>query len=481
LKTPLLGTAYESRSEKLASQRLINLYPELVETQDGKEIGGLYGAPGLDVLVTVGTGPIRALRTNPARTKLYAVSGDAFYEIDLSWTATQKGTLFTGAGVVSMDRNATQMMVVDGTHGYIYTFSSGAFARITDADFPGADQVRFVDQYFAFNIPDTGQWGITALADGSSIDALDVVTSEGAPDNLIGVHVDHREVWTPGTESIEVWVPNPDDPDYPFARSQFIEVGCCSAATMLSLDNSVFWVDHDGIVRRAEASSPRRISTHSIERLLKPEAGDRIDDLFAFSQVIEGHAFYQLTSPTQEKTVVYDAAASAAMGFPVWHERAYRTSMNRLIRHRANCATTFNGYQVVGDFENGRIYAFNLDTFTDAGDTRKWLRSWRAIPKGTGPADTLFSGHLHVDVEVGVGLQSGQGSDPEMVLRVSYDGGKTWGNEVRRSMGPVGEYSKKVSFGPLSAGSDVVYELSGTDPVKVALVGAELEGELEKV
>jgi hypothetical protein len=135
---------------------------------------------------------------------------------------------------------------------------------------------------------------------------------------------------------------------------------------------------------------------------------------------------------------------------------------------------------VVGDFENGNIYGYNLDTFTDNGETRKWLRSWRALPEGQGPKKTLFADALKIDCEVGSGLVTGQGSDPKLMLRISRDGGKTYGNEMTRSMGKMGEYSREVTFGPLSSAADPIYELSGTDPVKIALVSAHLEGELSE-
>lgn len=471
MKSPILGSAYTSRSAILAYQRMVNLYPELVETRDGKEVGGLYGTPGLDLLATIGNGPIRGLCSNPARTVLYAVSGSQVYKITASYVTTLLGALNTSSGPVSMARNDTQVMIVDGTYGYIITMASDAFAQITDAQFPGADQVDFIDQYFVFNVPDTGQWMITALADGSSVDALDVATAEGSPDNLCGILVDHREVWTTGDETIEVWVPSPAS-EFPFERSQVIESGCGAAFSFAKMDNSVFWVDQFGIVRRADGYLPKRISTHAIERSIKPTAASTFDDLIAFTYSDEGHSFYQLTSASRDFTFVYDASTG------LWHERAYRETNNEMTRHRANCYCNFNNRHIVGDYVNGKIYGFNLDTYSDAGATKKWIRSWRALAEGR-RSKNIFMAKLTVDCEVGVGLITGQGSDPQMMLRVSRDGGKTWGNELTRPMGPIGEYLRKVDFGPLGSGKDVVFEVSGTDPVKVALIGAELEGDAE--
>ena len=70
-----------------------------------------------------------------------------------------------------------------------------------------------------------------------------------------------------------------------------------------------------------------------------------------------------------------------------------------------------------------------------------------------------------------------QGSDPQVMLRWSDDGGHTWSNEHWRSMGKIGETGRRVLWRRLGMTMklrDRVYEVSGTDPVKIAIMGAEL-------
>jgi hypothetical protein len=69
------------------------------------------------------------------------------------------------------------------------------------------------------------------------------------------------------------------------------------------------------------------------------------------------------------------------------------------------------------------------------------------------------------------------GYDPQAMLRWSDDGGHTWSNEHWAGMGKIGEYYKRVFWRRLGMTlklRDRVYEVSGTDPVKVAIMGAEL-------
>jgi hypothetical protein len=68
-------------------------------------------------------------------------------------------------------------------------------------------------------------------------------------------------------------------------------------------------------------------------------------------------------------------------------------------------------------------------------------------------------------------------TDPQVMLRWSDDGGHTWSNEHWAGMGKIGEYGKRVIWRRLGMTTklrDRVYEISGSDPVKIAIMGAEL-------
>lgn len=80
-------------------------------------------------------------------------------------------------------------------------------------------------------------------------------------------------------------------------------------------------------------------------------------------------------------------------------------------------------------------------------------------------------------METGVGLVSGQGSDPQIVLRWSDDAGHTWSNNHLLRIGRIGEYGYRViqrRLGMTMKLRDRVYEISGTDPVGITILGAEL-------
>jgi len=473
MQTPILGASYVARSINAADNRMVNLFPEMTP-DNGQTAAYLNRAPGLEFLQTVGTGPIRALWAHQTNgSDFYVVSGGEVYKLNsMTGTPTLLGTV-SGTGPVSIADNGTQIFFACNPDSYIYNEVTNVFAQITDPDFPGAVTVGYLDGYFVFNEPDSQRVWVTSLLDGLSVDPLDFASAEGSPDGLVGLIVDHREAWLFGTDSVEVWY-DAGLPDFPLTRIQgaFNEIGCVAAFSIAKLDNGLFWLGTDargqGIVYRANGYTGQRISTHAIEYAIAQYGN--ISDAIAYTYQQEGHAFYVLTFPTGNATWVYDVSTQA------WHERAGWVN-GVFTRHRSNCQCNFVGNTIVGDFENGNIYKLSLDVYADNGGIQKWLRSWRALPTGQNNLKRTAHHSLQLNCESGVGLNDGQGSDPQAMLRWSDDGGHTWSSEHWATMGKIGAYYQRVFWRRLGMTlklRDRVYEVSGTDPVKIAVMGAEL-------
>ena len=473
MKTPILGSAYVARSVNAADNRMVNLFPEVVP-EGGKEPAFLQRAPGLNFLQTVGTGPIRGLWAHQTNgSDFYVVSGNEFYKLTgLNATPTFIGNV-AGTGPVSIADNGTQLFIAANPNGYIYNEVTNDFALITDPDFPGAVTVSYLDGYFVFNEPNSQKIWVTQLLDGTSIDPLDFASAEGSPDGVISVLTDHRELWVFGTDTTEVWY-NAGLTDFPLTRIQgaFNELGCAAPYSVAKMDNQIYWLGKDargqGMVYRAAGYVGQRISTHAIEWQLQ-EYSD-ISDATGYTYQQDGHSFYVLNFPSANTTWVFDVATGA------WHERAAFDN-GAFNRHRGNNMCNFEGNIVIGDYENGNIYTFDLNVYADNGQPQKWLRSWRALPTGANNLARTIQHAMQLDCETGVGLITGQGTDPQAMLRWSDDGGHTWSNEHWKSMGSIGQFGKRTIWRRLGATvkiRDRVYELSGTDPVRIYIMGAEL-------
>ena len=505
MKSPILGQSYVARSINAADNRMVNLFPEATP-ENGLEIGYLNRAPGLTKLVTIGSGPIRGLWAHQTNgSDAYCVSGTEFYKIYPDYTYVKLGDV-AGTGPVTFADNGIQMFIAANPKGYIYNEVTNVFAEITDPDFTGAGTVTYLDGYFVYNEPDSQKIWITQLLDGTSVDPLDFASAEGSPDGVVAVNAIHRELWVFGTDTTEVWYDS-GATDFPLTPIQgaFNETGCIAPYSVAKLDNSLFWLGNDprgfGVVYRSNGYASQRVSTHAIEYAVQGYTD--ISDAVAYTYQQEGHAFYVISFPTGNATWVYDVATGA------WHERAYLTN-GEFTRHRSNCQCNFQSTTLVGDYENGNIYKFDLDVYADNGATQKWLRSWRALPSGQNNLKRTAQHSLQLEAETGVGLNgidpldplegllatelgeiiatatgeellvtvaTVEGANPRVMLRWADDGGHTWSNEHWTSMGRIGVYGYRTIWRRLGMTQklrDRVYEVSGTDPVKIAIMGAEL-------
>jgi len=498
MKTPILGSSYVARSVNAADARMVNLFPEIVP-EGGKDPAFLQRAPGLQLLATLGAGPIRG------QWQLgeygYVVSGNSLYRVNKSWAATEIGFI-VGTEPVSMADNGKQIFIACNGPSYIYDTVKNTLSLIKDPDFPGANSVGYLDGYFVFTQPNSQMLWVTALFDGTNIDALDFASAEGSPDDLVGLIVDHREVWLFGTNSVEVWY-NAGTADFPLQRIQgaFNEVGCIASHSIAKMDNGIFWLGADargrGIVYRAEGYRAVRVSTHAVEWQIQQYA--TLGDAVAYTYQQDGHSFYVLSFPGADTTWVYDAATQA------WTERASWDN-GHFKRHWGVNQMSFNDKIVIGDYRNGNIYAFNQDVYQDNGQIQRWLRSWRALPPGQNNLKRSAHHSLQLDAEAGHWLapvtsniilatesgdllitedynyltseeQIGVNPAPKFMLRWSDDGGHTWSNEHWASGGAVGQYSSRVVWRRLGMTlklRDRVYEVSGTDPIQIAIMAAEL-------
>jgi len=309
VKFGFVGASYPTRSVIAEGQRCINLYPEVVESQAGKNQVVLYGTPGLELWTTLGDSPVRGLfYSDENGGRLLAAAGSTLYDVDLNGTATSLGSISdgiypNGEDIVHIAYNGTQYMIVSDNDGYI--LSGTTLTKITDADFPSADNVVFLDGYFVIHPPGTQYIYISGLYDGTSWNALDFTAAESSPDELISIFATHAELWLYGNERTEVYY-NTGNADFPFERiaGAIIEQGIDAAESVAKVGSTHMWMGGSqrgrGLVFRADGYNPTRVSTHAVEAQINSYSV--VSDAVGWAYQEEGHEFYVLSFPTEQKT-----------------------------------------------------------------------------------------------------------------------------------------------------------------------------------
>lgn len=472
MKLPLLRQDYQSRSGAISKAQLVNWFQQENPSEDEYTVA-LLPTPGTTSWLTASSGgTIRQLFEHSGL--LYYIGADKFYSVNANKTETLIGSLNTAVGSISIAGITDEIMFVDGVNAYHYKISTATFTVISDVDFPAnTTAITAQDGYFIATAPSSGSFYISSVNDGTAWNASDFASAEGRPDFLVNAFSHQRYLWLFGEYSTEVWF-NSGNVTFPFERQNgiSIEFGCAAANSVIQAGNELYWVGRNRngapVIMRSNGFSPTVISSRAVNYQIGTYS--KVDDAYSVSYTLEGHEFVLFNFPTADKTWVFDITTA------LWHERDYFDGAE-FHYYVASCQARFDNKVLIGARDSANIFEVSLTTYTDNGNMirRKLVSDNLDVDMRRG---TLYN--LQVRVEPGIGLTSGQGSDPQMMLRVSKDFGNTWGNELWRSPGKKGEYKDRLLWTRLGEGRSFTFELTATDPCKWVIIGARIDLEITK-
>jgi hypothetical protein len=464
-----IGGSHVSQSPVADHQRTVNWYVEKLEQPGGTTQLALYPTPGVRTLATAATTPGRAHFARAARE--FAVIGTTYVEIDAGGTITERGTVAVDEYPATISSNGDgggQNFVTSGNNGYLHDLGTNAFTQVrTGATRLGAH----LNGYFLTLDADTSTLFLSDLLDGTTWDPTQFAQRSIEADPWVSLAVQDRYLWLFGETTSEVWYDAGSFP-FPFAPhpSGLVPFGCRAIFSPKVAAGALHWLaqtkDGPGQIVRAAGFSPEVISTAPVQvalagySSLSDAVGDAYQDL--------AHSFYVLSFPTAQATWVFDARDQ------VWHERGTWLSAESRYDAWRPCfhAFVFNQHRML-DRASGAIYDLSPAYGTDAED--RPLRRLRRGPTLWDDQQRLFVSVFELHLEPGLGLTSGQGSDPQVTLRISTDGGKTWSSERGRSAGQLGHYDTRVRWWRCGSGRAWVAEIVVSDPIPWRILGALIE------
>jgi hypothetical protein len=534
IKLPILGPGVDGRSRAITAQVRQNIFLEVKKEQDKSALVA-YGTPGLRLFTDFGGNPSRGMWWFQALNLLYVVVNNELFEVRGDGVSIRRGALATNTGTVSMSDNGQQLIIVDGENGYIFqpqtaslaysrtltlvtvtepltnrvtgdvvtidgdaaivggnytitvtggnewTFNTAAsgsasgtikvvnnFREITSAstgvDFPGANTVVFLDSYFIINNPGTKQFWLSGQYDGLYWDPLQYASKEAYTDDLQAVTVDNGNLVLLGAISQEYWQ---NDGGFPFPLSRIAgsptDIGIAARWSMARCGGQLFYL---GRTRRGGLSvvkiqnyQPVVVSTTDLDYLFSQYSNP--GDAIAFSYRQNGHEFYQISFQQEGVTWLYDDTTEVWSKLQSGHDT----------RHYGNRGTQFINQAITADYRTGKLYYLDPEHFTDNGEEI----ARELITPHFFAADSFNKLHIYrlrLDMEQGTGLVTGQGSNPQIMLQVSRDGGFAYGNEMWTSFGRMGEYNKRAEWRRLGVSRNFVFKFRITDPVKVIFIAA---------
>jgi hypothetical protein len=457
--------SYKSQSLPISAQRVVNMYAER-QPPDAKTDVAVFGCPGLVQFATCGAGPVRGMHKMGG--VLYVVSGVRLYSVSSAGVATDIGGSISGTAPVSMDDNGSQLVIVNGTNGYLYSATLG-FVLITDTDFNAAETVQFFDQRFYLDWKNTNKFFGSDLLDGTSYNALVFASAEARPDNVKAMVLNKQILLVFGDATIEPWQ-DVGAANMPLERvpGVVIERGLSAPRATAKADNTVFFLGDDRRYYRLDGLTPVGVSTPALDA--EWQNYSTVSDSFCFSYPWAGHKFVVVQHPTANTTFELDVSTG------LWHEReSWDINGRSLGRWRANCHVSCYDKELIGDAFSGAIGYLSATTYDEFGNVVPGLAT--SSPVHDKDQKRLFISRLQLDIEAGVGVSDGQGSDPQWMLRISKDGGRTYTNrQIWRSAGAIGNYRTRLRWLRLGQARERVFELTTTDPVKRTIISASGDG-----
>ena len=452
---PLFGSGIKSLSSSITAQRRVNCFFDLRPDGDKTQIA-VRGTPGALTSLNLTDSPIRGWRVVGA--SMYVLAGSTLFQVFSDNSFAVLGTIPASGQYVTMTDNSIQLGIVDGARGYSVVLPSGAPTLITDGNFPnGCTTIDTLNSRSIVEQPNSRTFYVSAQLDLRTWTPIIFGTKENASDYIVAVDVLNGALIFWGSQNMEFWQDVGTSPN-PYQRINGASQtwGLAAKFSRASLNNTKIFLGQNpqgGVqVLMLNGYSPQRVSNSDVENII---SGFSIySDAIGLTYMVDGHPMYQLTFPSANRSFLYDSLTN------MWFE--VQSGVGDYTRHFANLGIVFNAKNYVSDVSSGAIYQLSSALNTESGAPIKRIITSRHIRMG---GSEFGLSELALEINSGVGLPFGQGVNPQIMLRVSKDGGNVFGPERWKSLGAGGQYKKRVVWDRLGSAKDFVFQWSMTDPV----------------
>jgi len=485
-----IGGDYVSQSQFADCEQTVNWYTELIESGAGKSRAVLYRTPGTSLF---GTNPDYDLK--PARGAIeydgryFRINGEDVLEVFADGSNRFLGNVLNDGNMAQLASNsAGQIAIASGGELYIITIVDGLLTHIPQSDdFFGAAAVTYGDSYFIVLSANLSQFQISDFNNGMVWSAEDVSGRIPMTDATVNLIYDRGLLWIFSGRQAQLWADTGNN-NFPFAPmgSAFMEMGLGAKSSLCQFDNALIFLGQDirgaRMVFKAQGASPVRASNHSMEYAMSKYS--RVDDAVAFVRQDRGHTFYRLTFPTANATWELDAQTG------LWCKLTFTDlNGNQYCRQERDHVYCFGKHLVglgggtvviagtVMELSPEYYYdqAFEIIS-TGPGQLLNYpITRDRICPLPNNENRIIFLTRFELEFEPGIGLDGSDNTNPQFMLRNSWDDGKTWGNELMMSAGGIGQYNTRAYINRLGCGRKPAVWVRVTEPCNFTIINAYMD------
>ncbi len=431
MQIPIISGIYADESAGVRTAFPVNMIP--VPTSNGIAEGYLRPADGLIPFGPVGPGAYRGgINWDGVA---YVVMGSSLIRVGEDGSQNIVGDVGSG-GWVTMRYSFDRLAIASG--GSLFYLKAGVLTRVTDPDLGTALDVEWIDGYFITT--DGVNLVQTELNDPTSIDPLKYGSSEADPDPVVRVIKLRNELCAVNRYTIEVF-DNVGGEGFAFQRIEgaMIPVGAVGTHACVKFADSLAIVggalNESPSVYMCAGGQYNKIATREIEELIELLPEKELKNVLLDVQRTKSHQFLRIHLPDQ--CLVYDAAATAAVGKPVWH--ILTSAIQGREQYRARGIFYCYDKWIAGDTDQARLCTFSQTDSNHYGEQVSWEFSTQIIYNAGNDAIVL---ELEL---VGFPGRVQFGTDPTIGTSYSTDGEK-WSQERPVKAGRAGEHEKRICW-----------------------------------
>ena len=313
VQIPILSGIYCDTDPALRTSMPVNRVP--VPKDSGVSQGYLRPGDGVVQWATI-TGACRG--TIVWNGVLYAVNGSKLCSVSSAGVETIIGDVGTDGLPVSLDYGFDDLAIASNGDLFVYNPTDG-LRQNTDTDLGLVNDVLWVDGYF---MTTDGEFlVVTDLGNPLSVNPLKYGSSEADPDPITAILKLRNEVAALNRNTIEFF-DNIGGDLFPFARIEGAQIekgcigkdACCVYMEAIAFVGSGF--NEQVAVYIGNNGNALKISTHEVDTLLEAYTETELAACILETRNEGSHNFLYLHLP--DRTLVYDAGASATLQQPVW-------------------------------------------------------------------------------------------------------------------------------------------------------------------
>lgn len=455
----VVGGTHQNRSRALSSELTVNMFPQ--RNNYGRDSLSLQSFPGQKLVSTISGTSERG--THVMNEVLYRVVDNNLYEVNSSGEHFVKGSVTGSDRCIFADDGDNLVIVSDKV--YIYTKSSDTFKENTNVNLVNVLSVGVINSQFIYTTPDLSFLSQPGIPD--DVSGLDGIGAESNPDKLVRDYPFDQTIYRFGKRTCEPWYNSgTGSPPIDRIEGQQFSVGLAAINSTANTDNALYWLGDDKSIYRVRGGINERVSDDALSNAI--ENMTKFDDAIGNTFTLQGQDFYMITFPSEGKTYVFNES----VGQDGWFNLS-----------STNQKTAYSGTSIVYVYNKlyvasgGKLLTLELNEYTQ--DTDVMIRERITAPitaKALGvDGNRMMMSRMELFVEAGVGLISGQGERPRMMIETSIDGGRSYAHSDWVELGQMGEHTLRCELWNMMSGESFVFRITMSDPVPLTISGGVID------